>query len=114
MNPAQLSLYPPEVAPATEYPISINDQLLGMLDQESPVAIGVSGGKDSSAVAARTAAFLKQIGHSGPVILIHSDLGQIEWRESLPTCQRLADKLNLELVIVRRTAGDMIARWRQR
>jgi 3'-phosphoadenosine 5'-phosphosulfate sulfotransferase (PAPS reductase)/FAD synthetase len=114
MSSGQLLLYPPETNPGTEYPISINDQLLEMLNHGSPVAMGVSGGKDSSAVAARTATFLKEIGHSGPVILIHSDLGRVEWRQSLPTCQRLADKLNIELVVVRRKSGDMLDRWRQR
>jgi|SRR5579864_209487 len=114
MTASQLALYSLAGEPTEEYPISTNDQVAGMLNQGSPVAIGVSGGKDSSAVAARTAAFLKEIGHSGPLILVHSDLGRIEWRQSLPTCQRLADKLKLELVVVRRKAGDMIDRWRQR
>ena len=114
MSSAQLSLYPPEPESRAQYPVALNDQVLELLHCNVPVAIGVSGGKDSSAVASRTAAFLKEIGHSGPVILIHSDLGRVEWRESLPTCQRLADKLGLELVVVRRNSGDMVDRWRQR
>lgn len=77
----------------------------------APVALGVSGGKDSSATALATTAYLDDIGHTGPRILIHSDLGRIEWRESLPMCQRLADFLGLELVVVRRQAGDLLDRW---
>jgi 3'-phosphoadenosine 5'-phosphosulfate sulfotransferase (PAPS reductase)/FAD synthetase len=113
MTTTQLTLYSNEPTPV-EYPICINDQVLRLLEQGAAVAVGVSGGKDSSAVAARTVAFLKEIRHCGEVILVHSDLGRVEWRDSLPTCRRLAERLGLELVVVRRTTGDMLDRWRQR
>jgi 3'-phosphoadenosine 5'-phosphosulfate sulfotransferase (PAPS reductase)/FAD synthetase len=113
MSTEQLTLYSSEPT-SVEYPICINDQVLRLLEQGAAVAIGVSGGKDSSAVAARTVAFLKEIRHCGEVILVHSDLGRVEWRDSLPACRRLAERLGLELVVVRRTAGDMLDRWRQR
>lgn len=74
-------------------------------------AIGVSGGKDSCALAFATVEALDAIGHTGPRVLIHSDLGRVEWRDSLPTCERLAARLGLELVVVRRQAGDMMDRW---
>jgi 3'-phosphoadenosine 5'-phosphosulfate sulfotransferase (PAPS reductase)/FAD synthetase len=77
----------------------------------APVAIGVSGGKDSDVVAAETLAYLKQVGHRGPRILIHSDLGRIEWKDSLPACERLARRYDLELVVVKRQAGDLMDRW---
>ena len=80
----------------------------------APVSIGVSGGKDSQAAAIATSAHLDQAGHRGPRILIHSDLGILEWNESLPTCQHLADHLGLELVILRRNAGDLMERWEAR
>ena len=50
-------------------------------------------------------------GIEGPRLLIHSDLGRTEWRESLPQCERLAERLGVELVVVRRQAGDMLDRW---
>jgi 3'-phosphoadenosine 5'-phosphosulfate sulfotransferase (PAPS reductase)/FAD synthetase len=77
----------------------------------APVAIGVSGGKDSCALAIATVEALDAIGHTGPRILVHSDLGRVEWKDSLPTCERLAERLGLELVVVRRGAGDMMDRW---
>lgn len=80
----------------------------------APVAIGVSGGKDSSAVAFATVDHLDRIGHEGQRLLIHSDLGVTEWRDSLPWCQRLAERLRLQLVVVRRAKGDMMDRWEQR
>jgi 3'-phosphoadenosine 5'-phosphosulfate sulfotransferase (PAPS reductase)/FAD synthetase len=78
------------------------------------VAIGVSGGKDSSAAALATVRHLDAIGHTGPRLLVHADLGRTEWAESLPTCEALARRLGLELLVVRRQAGDMLARWQGR
>src|SRR5262249_17762054 len=57
---------------------------------------------------------LDEAGHQGPRILIHADLGQIEHADSLPQCQRLADHLGLEMIVVRRPQGGMIERWEQR
>lgn len=78
------------------------------------VAVSISGGKDSMAVALAVARHLDAIGHRGPRLLIHSDLGRVEWRDSLPSCQRLAAYLGWELQVVRRMAGDMLARWEGR
>ncbi|MCZ2075021.1 MAG: phosphoadenosine phosphosulfate reductase family protein [Bryobacterales bacterium] len=88
--------------------------VLTLLDADAAVAIGVSGGKDSSAVAIRAVEYLDSVGHRGPRILIHSDLGRIEWRQSLPVCERLAKYLSLDLVVVRRQKGDLVDRFWQR
>jgi 3'-phosphoadenosine 5'-phosphosulfate sulfotransferase (PAPS reductase)/FAD synthetase len=85
--------------------------ILELLEKKAPVALGVSGGKDSSAMAFATTAYLDAIGHQGPRILIHSDLGRLEWKASLPMCQILASRLGLELIVVRRQAGDLLDRW---
>lgn len=71
-------------------------------------------GKDSQALAYRVQAHLDEIGHAGPRALIHSDLGRIEWRDSAPVCERLAERLGWELITVRRPAGDMVDRWLSR
>ena len=47
-------------------------------------------------------------------MLIPRRLARIEWQESLPSCERLAERLRLELIVVRRKSGDLIDRWRQR
>ncbi|MFK4706201.1 3'-phosphoadenosine 5'-phosphosulfate sulfotransferase (PAPS reductase)/FAD synthetase [Roseateles asaccharophilus] len=94
--------------------LAITPEVQGLLDRNAVVAIGVSGGKDSQAVAAATIRFLDSIGHTGPRVLVHSDLGRVEWEDSLPACQRLAAKLGVELLVVRRQAGDMLARWQGR
>jgi 3'-phosphoadenosine 5'-phosphosulfate sulfotransferase (PAPS reductase)/FAD synthetase len=86
----------------------------GLLAANSPVAIGVSGGKDSQAAALATFDHLNAIGHRGPRVLIHSDLGSVEWNESLPVCQRLAAYLGVELIVVSRKAGGLLSRWAAR
>lgn len=91
--------------------ITTTNQVDHLIRAGSPVAIGVSGGKDSDAAAFATIDYLNQLGHTGPRVLIHSDLGRVEWSESLPQCERLAARLGLELIVVRRQAGDMMDRW---
>jgi len=80
----------------------------------APVYVGVSGGKDSQALAYRVQEHLDAIGHAGARTLIHSDLGRIEWRDSAPVCEQLAMRLGWELQTVRRPAGDMLDRWLSR
>jgi len=95
-------------------PIATTPEIGQMLAAGAVVACGVSGGKDGAAAAIATARHLDAIGHKGPRLLIHSDLGEVEWTDSLPACQRLAKHLGWELVVVRRAAGDMLARWNTR
>lgn len=94
--------------------IATAPEIEALLRAGAPVAIGVSGGKDSQAAALATVAHLNEVGHSGPRLLIHADLGTVEWKDSLPTCQRLADHLHLELVTVARKAGGLMERWESR
>jgi len=85
-----------------------------LVDADAVVAIGVSGGKDSVACALAAARHLDLIGHTGPRVLVHADLGRVEWKDSAPACERLAAHLGWELLTLRRQAGDMLARWQKR
>lgn len=96
------------------HPMSITQEISDLLAQSAAVAIGISGGKDSQAAAIATFEHLDRIGHAGPRLLIHADLGSVEWADSLPTCQRLSDRLGVELVVVRRTQGSLMERWESR
>jgi 3'-phosphoadenosine 5'-phosphosulfate sulfotransferase (PAPS reductase)/FAD synthetase len=96
------------------YAITTVPEIDELISGNAPVAVGVSGGKDSQAAALATFEHLDRVGHTGPRILIHADLGRTEWDDSLPTCERLAEHLSCELVVVRRKAGDMLARWQSR
>lgn len=91
--------------------IATTPEVDALLRTGVPVAMGVSGGKDSCLLGFALSEHLDRIGHVGPRILIHSDLGRVEWTDSAPTCRRLADRLGLELVTVRRQSGDMMDRW---
>lgn len=91
-----------------------DDYILQVLRDNGAVSVGVSGGKDSCAIAIAMNTYLNAVGFTGPRILIHSDLGRVEWKESLPTCERLAKHIGWELVVVRRKAGDMMDRWLKR
>lgn len=93
------------------YPIATTPAITDLLKAGAPVGIGVSGGKDSGAMAHALVEYLDQLGHTGPRLLIHSDLGLIEWRDSLPMCEQFAQRLGLEFAVVH---TDMIARWKQR
>lgn len=94
--------------------VEVDATIADLLAADAPVAIGVSGGKDSCAAAIATVEHLRAIGHRGEVVLIHADLGRVEWDDSLPTCERLAAFLGVELLVVRREKGDMMDRWLQR
>lgn len=94
--------------------VAIDGATLKLIQAGSPVAVSVSGGKDGAAAAIMVHRFLKRIGHRGPFILIHSDLGSIEWKESLNHCRRLAEFLGARLYVVRRELGGMIEQWEQR
>lgn len=105
----QLSLFPTydHIGDA----IAMTPEVRAAVAGRAAVAFGVSGGKDGSAAASATLRALDELGHTGPRVLIHSDLGRVEWAASLPTCEGLAARLGLELMVVRRPAGDMLDRW---
>src|SRR5712692_782295 len=97
------------------YPcVDLNDQVQELLSSHVPVAFGLSGGCDGIGAALALSKHLDAIGHQGPRLAIHSDLGVVEHTASLPMCQRAADHLGIELVVVRRQKGDLLARWKQR
>jgi hypothetical protein len=94
--------------------VLVTPEITSALERGAAVAIGVSGGKDSAATALATVDYLESVGHRGPRVLINSDLGRVEWRQSLPACRRLAVRLGLELMVVRRETGDLVDRWHLR
>lgn len=95
-------------------PLSLTDDIQACLAAGAVVAVGISGGKDSQAAAIAVSDHLNSIGHTGPRVLVHSDLGLIEWQASLPACEELAVQLGWELIVVRRKAGGLLERWAKR
>lgn len=97
--------------------VELDDDVRELIAADAPCAIGVSGGKDSLAASIAVVEHLRAVGHKGPVVLIHADLGDpdpalnVEWDDSLPTCERLAAFLGVPLVVTKRPAGGMMKRW---
>lgn len=113
--PAPL-VFMPRAALATskELGLSMTPEIEQMLASNCVAALGISGGKDGTAMALQVAQYLDLIGHTGPRVLVHADLGRVEWKDSLPSCQRLADHLGWELMVVKAGAGDLMDRWQGR
>ncbi len=94
--------------------VALTPDVERLLARNAVASCSISGGKDGTAMALAVNRHLDAIGHTGPRVLIHSDLGRVEWKDSLPACQRLAAHMGWELVVERRKAGDMMARWEGR
>lgn len=100
--------------------VELDDDVRALIAADAPCAVGVSGGKDSCAAAIAVVEHLRAVGHRGPVVLVHADLGDpdpalnVEWDDSLPTCERLAAFLGVPLVVTKRAAGGMMKRWIKR
>jgi 3'-phosphoadenosine 5'-phosphosulfate sulfotransferase (PAPS reductase)/FAD synthetase len=70
----------------------------------------VSGGKDGQAMT-------KSLVINGFPIhsMVHADLGEVEWKESLFMCQKQADEFNIPLVVVRRNDKlGLLEYWQKR
>jgi 3'-phosphoadenosine 5'-phosphosulfate sulfotransferase (PAPS reductase)/FAD synthetase len=94
--------------------VALTGDVVALVSSDAPVAIGVSGGKDSQAAALATFRHLDMVGHAGERILIHADLGSVEWNDSFRICEELADHLKCDLIVVRRKAGGLMERWESR
>lgn len=96
-------------------PLAIDAPVLDALQGGAWVAFSLSGGKDSGASAYAVSQLLDRIGHPRERrIAIHADLGRAEWRSTPAMVEAIADRIGVPLIVVRRTAGDMVARWEQR
>lgn len=107
MSDRQLSLL-------DESALIVPSDVLTLLAVGAPVAIGVSGGKDSVACALAVAGYLASTGLGGSKVLVHADLGLVEWQDSRPSCERVAASTGWPLHVTRRRAGGMMERWESR
>jgi 3'-phosphoadenosine 5'-phosphosulfate sulfotransferase (PAPS reductase)/FAD synthetase len=95
--------------------VAVDDLIIDAIACGAWFAFNLSGGKDSTASAQTVIALLDHMGHPrARRIAIHADLGRAEWRSTPATVAVIARRLGLPLVVVRRGAGDMVARWEQR
>ena len=100
---------------SSEPRIALDPEVMTALRQGAHVVFSLSGGKDSSAAAFAVNAHLDMIGHPRDRRhAIHADLGIIEWLSTPAMVERIAAMLAVELTVVRRKAGGLIERWKQR
>lgn len=97
--------------PINTLPVSLTPDVIEMLERNAVAAVGISGGKDSQACLLAVHEHLNAIGHTGKRVAIHSDLGRVEWLQSLPKCEEMARHLGWELIVVKSQSGDMMDRW---
>jgi 3'-phosphoadenosine 5'-phosphosulfate sulfotransferase (PAPS reductase)/FAD synthetase len=95
--------------------IAVDAAATDAIARGAPVAFSLSGGKDSISIAHAANAKLDQLGHPrARRVAIHADLGRIDWPSTPATVEAGAKALGLELIVVRRGAGDLVARWERR
>lgn len=86
------------------------DIIQNAISKGAKIYASVSGGKDGQAMA-------KSLDNWGFKVTgyIHADLGRVEWKESLPMCEKLAQEFGAPLHIVTRRDGlDMLGVWQRR
>lgn len=94
--------------------VNITRRVAEAVARGANVAFGSSSGKDSSTLVFKVNAFLDAVGHYGERIIIHANLGDIEWEGTISHGEMLAGRVGLPFVVVRRKKGGMIDRWIQR
>jgi len=95
--------------------ISDNRQVRELVEAGAVVAYGIGGGKDSFTLVAETDKWLDDIGHPRQLrVCVHADLGIVEWPQSMEWVEKQAAFGDHDLLVVRRTKGDMVERWEQR
>lgn len=84
------------------------------LREGAALSVSISGGKDSQAMLTALVREYRRREWPGDIYAIHADLGRAEWRETPVEVERQCRSLGVRLVVVRRTKGDLISRWRDR
>lgn len=95
--------------------VAVDDEIRKAIAEGAIFVFSLSGGKDSAASTKEAMLYLDQMGHPRHLrFAIHADLGRAEWQSTPAMVEATAAMLGLELIIVRRGAGDMVQRWEKR
>ncbi len=101
-------------------PLNVPLEITTAMDEGAALAVSLSGGKDSQAMANALVAWAKLEGYWGrnEIFAVHADLGRMEWsgeNATAPIVAAQAAALDLELHIVTRTDGrDLLERIKDR
>lgn len=94
--------------------ISTAPEVDALIDAGAPLLICVSGGKDSRLAAETSLAYARSLNPEISAKLVYADLGRVVWSDAQQQCRQLAERLQIDLVIVRREAGGLMERWQKR
>jgi 3'-phosphoadenosine 5'-phosphosulfate sulfotransferase (PAPS reductase)/FAD synthetase len=95
--------------------IAITSEIVAAIRAGAWIVFNLSGGKDSSAALFAVNLQLDSLGHPrARRTAIHADLGRAEWDSTSATVARIAASAGVPLTVVRRAAGDLVDRWKQR
>lgn len=94
--------------------IALPDEIRVALEDGATLVISISGGKDSIALLYVLVALYHYYGWRGKIVAVHADLGKMEWKYSLPLCERICHELEIELIVVRRPQGDLLREIKDR
>ncbi|WP_375454835.1 phosphoadenosine phosphosulfate reductase family protein [uncultured Methylobacterium sp.] len=101
--------------PCEPFTVATDDAVRAAAAAGAVFVFNLSGGKDSGALSHAGMAWLDSVGHPrSRRHAIHADLGRAEWRSTPDTVAATAAHLGLPLIVVRRGAGDLVARWEKR
>lgn len=94
--------------------LTIPTEILDAIDRGAVLALSVSGGKDSQAMMSAVTRWLIETDRDNDVIAVHSDLGRAEWFDTPREVERQCEMYGVDLHVVRRAKGDMLARFEER
>ncbi|MFH8465961.1 phosphoadenosine phosphosulfate reductase family protein [Streptomyces sp. NPDC017991] len=92
----------PEV-PATTIPSAL-------LRAADWILLNSSGGKDSQAMASHVCALAAKLGLLHRIVVVHADLGDIEWANTRKLAEEQARRLGVRFEVVKAEGGDLLAR----
>lgn len=88
--------------------LNMPDDIKNQLDNGAHLVVSVSGGKDSDCTAIELNKLRQLHNWTGRFILLHADVGRMEWKQSKAHCQQLAQGLNAEYVVVKHSKRELM------
>lgn len=76
--------------------------------RDATLLVNSSGGKDSDCMLRLLVDLHRRGGWACRLLAIHSDLGKMEWHESLPHCRAVCEELGVDLEVVTREGMDLL------
>ncbi|MEU1313350.1 phosphoadenosine phosphosulfate reductase family protein [Streptomyces cinnamoneus] len=90
-------------APATTVPTAL-------LRAADWILLNSSGGKDSQSMASHVCRLAAKLGLLHRVVIVHSDLGDVEWGGTRTLAEEQARRLGVRFEVVKAEGGDLLAR----